>query len=488
MSTLFLSITHGFQARDLLRTAVLPELLASGVHVVILTPNSQDEYFRREFAHPNISIEPLSLDASRLELAMAAFRRYALANLRLNRTINALTERFLRSRAPKHVVLKALNSVLGRWKPARKLWRAIEGMLFSGREYDGSFERYRPSLVVTGTAGSIPADAHLIRAARRYGSRTACVVLSWDNLTSKGHMAAVPDELIVWNEIMRREAIELHDYSPSRVHVAGVAHFDIYAQPSAAGSRDVFCRALGLEPDRRILVLGTVTPWLFPFNRDIAEILAEAIRANALRYPCQLVIRLHPQVVSRGTPHAENIEAFEVLARTYPHVVLDRPRVRSESLMWDVATDDMAHLADLLRYADVTLNAGSTLTIDSAIVDTPVVNIAFDGYATRPPAESVRRIYDFTHYVNIVRSGGVRLAGSAEAMIEEVNAYLSDPSRDRDGRARIVREQCYLVDGHSASRVARLLSAMMEPASRALLHARPARDSAAEGAFRDAKS
>src|SRR4029450_2410330 len=137
----------------------------------------------------------------------------------------------------------------------------------------------------------------------------------------------------------------------------------------------------GLDPAKRIITLGTVTPWLFPYNADVAEILARAIADGRFVAPTQLLIRLHPQVVSRGTQHSENLERFEAIAAAYPHVHLDLPGVRSESLMWDVSIDDMAHLADLLRYSDVTLNAGSTLTIDSAIVDTPIVNIGFDGYA-----------------------------------------------------------------------------------------------------------
>ena len=89
----------------------------------------------------------------------------------------------------------------------------------------------------------------------------------------------------------------------------------------------------------------------------------------------------------------------------------------------------MTHLADLLRYSNVTLNAGSTLTIDSAIMDTPIVNIGFYGLAVEPAEQSVIRIYDFTHYANIVRSGGVRIARSADEMLSLIAAVLSRTPR-----------------------------------------------------------
>jgi hypothetical protein len=406
-------------------------------------------------------LEPLYTDVGRLEAAMGAFRRYVLASFKLNRTLNALNERFHRARSPKYVSIRILNAVFGRVPVLRKLWMRLEAWLFPGEEYNEVFRRYRPDLLVTGTPGSIAADAHLLRWAERHGVRTACVVLSWDNLTSKGHMAAVPQHLIVWNKIMEREARELHGYPADRIHVAGVSHFDVYARPSAAGSRERFCVQLGLDPSRALITFGTVTPWLFPHNAEVAEILARAVAEDCFARGAQLLIRLHPQVMNAGTQHSENVDRFHKIAASYPHVHLDLPAVRSDSLMWDVAESDLSHLADLLRYSDVTLNAGSTLTIDSAIMDTPIVNIGFDGLASEPPEESVIRIYDFTHFANIVRTGGVRIARSAGEMLSLIDAYFEDPSLDREGRARIVDEQCGRVDGGAGLRVAALLMSFM---------------------------
>ena len=120
----------------------------------------------------------------------------------------------------------------------------------------------------------------------------------------------------------------------------------------------------------------------------------------------------------------------------------------------------MRHLASLMRFSDVTLNAGSTLTIDSAIVDTPIVNIGFDGYGRPDPADSVLRVYGFTHYANLVRTGGVRVATSETELIERINAYLENPALDRESRAQLVSEQCFRVDGKSGERVGAALLGM----------------------------
>ena len=46
-------------------------------------------------------------------------------------------------------------------------------------------------------------------------------------------------------------------------------------------------------------------------------------------------------------------------------------------------------------------------------------------------------------------------------MLSLIDAYLEDPSLDREGRARIVDEQCGRVDGGAGLRVAALLMSFM---------------------------
>lgn len=466
MRTVFLSITHGFQARDLLQSDVFAELRAHGVRTVILTPNHDDERFRAQFGGPSVVFAPLVTTVGRAEAAFAAFRRYALSHHKLNRTVNALNEKFYKKRPFAFWSIRLLNGIFGRMPWARQAWLRLEALLFPDRDHAATFTAFPPDLIVTGTPGSIPADAHLIRRAKSLGVKTACVVLSWDNLTSKGHMAARPDHLIVWNEIMKAEAIELHDYRTEQVHVAGVSHFDCYMRRELLSSRSAFLERFQLDPERRVLVFGTVTPWLFPYNVEIADILAQAIQEDRIKPAAQLIIRLHPQVLTPGTQHSESLDRYRDLCARYPHVVLDVPAVRSGSLMWDMSSDDTLHLGSMLHHADVCLTVASTLAIDSAIFDTPIVGVAFDGHAKLPPEESIARAYDFTHYVNVMRTGSVRLARNADELVTEVNAYLAHPERDREQRARMVREQCHFTDGRSGERVGRILLALAgEPVS-----------------------
>jgi hypothetical protein len=253
---------------------------------------------------------------------------------------------------------------------------------------------------------------------------------------------------------MRQEAIELHDYSPEDVEVAGVAHFDIYQRPAELLDRAAVCGRLGLDPSRPYVVFGTVSPFLFPYNKELAELLAAATAEGRIGTDTQLVVRLHPQSVGGGQ-FGDSCEVYETLARRYPGIVaLDVPGVKSSGLQWALPPGEMVWLASLLHHAAVCVNVASTLAIDAALSDTPVVGVAFDGVARPPYERSIRRAYDYTHYQPIVNSGGAPIAETFDALIAQVNAYLADPARDAAGRRRIAEEQAGRLDGQAGFRVA----------------------------------
>ncbi len=60
------NITHGFQARMSLRSKISETLLAQGVELIVVSPNADEEYFRREFDHPQIQLEKMPSRFSRV--------------------------------------------------------------------------------------------------------------------------------------------------------------------------------------------------------------------------------------------------------------------------------------------------------------------------------------------------------------------------------------------------------------------------------------
>jgi hypothetical protein len=451
------SVPNGSSAGNVLRSGVLARILdrATDASVVLVSPLAADPAFTSEFAHPRVSFEPLP---SHVPAGLEA------------RLLGIIQARYLETRTTETLRIKLAASDTGRALRRRRL-KAIAGRIIaphgaSGRWYDWTdrlvadramqdiFDRHRPTLVAVATPGLIFAEIPLLRTARRRGVTSMAVDLSWDNLTNKLLPIRRVDRLIVWNSTMRREAHELHGYPLEDIDVAGPPQFDGYFNSALRSTRTAFCRRVGLDPGRRVLTLTTIPAESYPRHGLVIDRLLAAIHSGAIRQPCDLLVRVHPR---------DDLRQYERYAGI-AHVVVEKPfratTRAADGHSVDVSVDNTRHLADTMCHSDVVLNVASTIAIEAAIFDTPVVNIAFDedDAEARPFLKSPLRYYSYTHYRQIVRAGGVRIARSAGEMIDLVNSYLADPSRDRDGRRRVVAEQCEFTDGRSAERLARVIA------------------------------
>jgi hypothetical protein len=212
--------------------------------------------------------------------------------------------------------------------------------------------------------------------------------------------------------------------------------------------RDAFFRRVGADPARQLVTVTTTPRELYPHHDHVLRVLVQAIDQGRWGRPAQVLVRLHPR---------DDLEHYREFAGA-PHVIVEKPfrqTVRSgDGMAVDVTEDSQQHLADTLRHSDVIVNVASTIAIEAAIFDTPVVNIAFDGESPSDFAQSARRYYRFTHYTNITRHHAVRVAETPDQLVEMVGTYLEDPAIDREGRRRVVLEQCQFADGRAAERVA----------------------------------
>lgn len=330
----------------------------------------------------------------------------------------------------------------------REFFRGVDFRFIKPKHnYKELFEKYNPDLVF---CSHILTDYDVIKTAKKMGVTTIGMTMSWDNFTSKGEVRIKPDKLIVWNEIMKKEAVELHDFSPKDIFISGVPQFDMYFKRDGLLTREEFYRNIGADPSKKLITYGTGSKRTTPHDPEIIEIVYDFIKQNKTVKPCQLLIRTHPGVTIEDSEYKK----FKGLE----NVILEEPgRAMEKSKFpdgWNPNIGDMYHLSNLMAHSDIVINTSSTLSIDACCFDTPVINIAFDGYHKEPYWKSAKRYHDYTHYKPIVDSGGVRVAENEKELLEHINTYLKNPETDGEGRKKIIQEQCYYVDGSSGERLA----------------------------------
>lgn len=140
-------------------------------------------------------------------------------------------------------------------------------------------------------------QADYLQAAQRRGIRTAACVMGFDHLSSKALLNSVPDRVIVWNDIQRREATELHGISAERIIVTGAQCYDHWFQRRPSRSREEFCRAVGLAPERPFVLY--VCSAMSPDPHESAFVLEWVSRIRASGDPslreAGILIRPHPE-------------------------------------------------------------------------------------------------------------------------------------------------------------------------------------------------
>ena len=206
-----------------------------------------------------------------------------------------------RTQAPAPVVrlsdLPVLRSRLG-VRTLAATFRYLERAIPGRAHIDELFERWRPDLLlVTPLLYFGSRQVEYVRAARSRGIPSVLGVGSWDHLTTKGLIHEMPDRVLVWNELQRTEAVELHGARPEQVVVTGAQAYDHWFATRPSSDRASFCARVGLPADRPYLLYLCSSPFIAPSEVDVVRRWASAVRESgsaALR-TAGLLVRPHPQ-------------------------------------------------------------------------------------------------------------------------------------------------------------------------------------------------
>lgn len=455
--TIFISIPMGIIARNILRTDVFPILKAQkDLRIVLILPPNVDPHFRKEIESDNVVIEEW-----RGRVRAGPFRHFILypfmRNLVFTQTSKIISLYGSKAHRPKYNPFRCFFKLIF-FQPLSKIiflkrfCRWLNDNFFSryDKVYEPLFDKYQPSLVFVTDLLHEPICQTLVRIARRRGILSIGMVKSWDNL-DKSLLITLPDIFLVWNEKMRDDLIKLQDVKPEKIIMTGIPQFDIYKRKEIFLSREEYCRQTGIDPQKRIIFFGSAGS-SFHYDDEFVDILYQLLTEGAFKKDCVLLVRPHFHHEAEF-----KVGRFEKFRKYYPQIVIDRPDRMSQCFFgsqgWDPSFEDMVHLANNLYHCDLLVTTFSTLSIDAAVFDKPIINVAFDGHKKRTKIESCLRIFKYNHYQEVIKTGGVKLVHNKGELKEAINQYLENPSLDREKREKLRQRFCYLLDGKSSQRI-----------------------------------
>lgn len=444
MKTVFITIFQGVEAKNILRTTVLAELLNdSDIRLVffVRTPE-RAEYYRKEFSDSRIVYEVADFEPREWWDKFFGALKFLL--LRTSTTDLRRRMEFDRSRKrAAYLLLRGLNLALARpW--LRRVARWFDYRLAGERRFGPFFERYRPEAVFLAHLFD-DTEIALLREAKRRNIPTIGFVNSWDKLTARSAVRLLPDQLLVYNDIVRAEAIAHADMPESRIAVVGIPQYDHYFGHRPR-PRQEFMAAVGLNPAMRFFLYAPMGETFSVADWDIIDLIKGWLDQDALGPNIELFIRFQPN---------DFVDERELSRR--PWLKYDRPGIRfsrTRGVDWDMSGKELEHLADTLTHMSLLVCYASSISVDAAIFGKPVINIDFE---IKPPAELLRsptQFYRMEHYRKALATGGIRLVDSRESLAHWIRTYLARPETDREGRRRLVRVECGPCDGKAGERIA----------------------------------
>lgn len=461
----FISADHGLAIVYFLQSDVLPTLLASGVEVILLTDDNLKDQISARFGQPGLTVEGLRLKQARQYFENTDhskqhwlhFLRWMGGSNRINTTAMDGHMRQMSVEASPNgkrilPLIKLATAVLRRSRPARRALAKAQRR-YTPSLYTDLFEKYQPDLVIASTPGW-RLDRYLLREAAARGVPTAAVIVGWDNPSSYRLPGAPVDFINCWSEIQKRELVLGSDWLPERVNVGGIPSYDGYFRSEWVMPRAEYFALHGLDPDRKLLAYACSFVTFSPNYQNIAA-LAKMVNSGELAEPSQLLIRLHPNHFMPGSLYEGEANRVRALAQTLPHVHLVEP-VALGGELGHYSGEDMPEKASMMAHSDVFLTVYSTMVVETALHDRPIVAVCIDapnGWATPGKFSlSLSEIGRWPTHERFREAGAGQVAFDEMQLCKHINNYLKDPTADRQQREKFIRDECTYTDGSAGRR------------------------------------
>lgn len=443
---IFLSNFHPFISRNIFDSGAIDLIACEAEHVYVFVLKYKETYLREKYEKGNITIIGIDLETEINTRGETQLRR--IAELLLNTNTKKLHQRIYHDRdgsVLKYICARGTMSLAQRFRFIRTFFRRHVLKRIPGTPFDAYYKKYMPTLTVV-TDPFSPYDLLLMKASRKAKVPLRASLRSWDNFTTKEYLQVLPDIVLVQNEDMVSEGNELHDIPKASFKLVGVPQFEYYTQYIPI-SRETFCDDMHLDPNKKIILFSPAGDKFSSTDWQICELLKKAVKSNQFVMPVQFLVRLHPM-------NPTDLSKFSGSS----NFVIDDPRVtfkgrgKKEA---EMGLMEVNHLADSLQHSSVVINVVSSLLIDAAVLNKPVVTVSFDGWETDVPLTRSVLAEQSNEWLQVLLDKEISpRAHSIDELVSYINTYLSNPTKDQEKRAQFVNEHCWKLDGDAPKRIA----------------------------------
>ncbi|MBO9614239.1 MAG: hypothetical protein J7619_16160 [Dyadobacter sp.] len=247
---------------------------------------------------------------------------------------------------------------------------------------------------------------------RVHGIPCISIVISWDNLTSKGVINAKSDMVLVWNNLIALEYDRFYTAlgDHALVHIAGIPRFDVYFQKQP--SRNHHLTGIPeISPRTPIILFATGA---IKHHACQNYLICDLLKYAQNRSGVVILVRCHPGDDPRRYDRfigIKNVHFFHPFGR-HPNQL---PPV-----------DFLETLHSQLARCAVCVQVASTMLLDAFACNKPCISIAYDAHSSVHYAQSMKRFYDYSHQQLLPACLKEPLVYSRRELFEKLDKILAD--------------------------------------------------------------
>mgnify|MGYP005841932339 CR=1 FL=1 len=264
---------------------------------------------------------------------------------------------------------------------------------------------------------------------------TIGIIISWDNLLWMGHLIEKPSYFFLWGEEMEKD-LKLHypNMEEKFIYKVSSPQFDFHIMEEYFWEKNKFCNYIGANSKKKIIFYSANTPDHFYYEPIFVEKLNEILKKE-FKEEFQLVLRIHPHDTSGR---------FDYLKIKEPEIILQKPfsNMLSQKTYFLTEKEELALFSNILRYSEIAINLASTVTLDAAFFDKPIINIAFSPKEKDKLSYRIPYIHESPHYKKVVKTGAVDIVFSYEELINSIKKYIKNPEIKRKERKAMIEKIC----------------------------------------------
>ena len=179
---------------------------------------------------------------------------------------------------------------------------------------------------------------------------------------------------------------------------------------------------LGLQENDNYILYCANHVNISPNEPALLETILSKFSQDAKLSNYKIVMRLHPM---------DDYERWNILLQKHPNIILSLPWSHDDknAIFWgNPNLNDLKLFSNTLRYASIMLNIASTVSIDAAICNTPIVCV---GFHPNNKKESVfyNEVHFSEHYLPIMNTNAVPLATSIENLLVLMKENITYPEK-----------------------------------------------------------